>query len=503
MKRTWIWISVLILVLAASGAGIWYFNQSKADISTCTTVAVFGDANFVTTDATACLGVGSYSSAQITAAGIGANPISSMKVATGYIATIYNQDNFLGKARELNQDVANLQDISIPGTFISWNDQIKSIKVVAAPACSASLYGSASYAGYKACLPVGDYTTADLTLKGLYGTDAMSSLKAPAGYMVTLYDADNFGGTSQTFIGDIDNLANMIMVNLGAVPKDWNDTTGSVKVAARNCFITVYDAASYNGNSVCLAVGDYTTADLDAKGINNDSISSIYVSTGYQATMYVDNNFAGNSEDLTASNASLGTISWNDKISSIKIVAASATTPTPTPSAATPAPTSTTTRSVTLTSNGEKAINITKGTTIPLSWDLVNLKPSTCTATPVSDWFRFTTTGQLSGRASVTPSVTTTYKLTCGTISDQVVVTIKTATVTPAPTVTVTATPIPTPTAVADASTSTSSSGSTSGVSGTDSTGSKSAKTGPETPLVAGGLLSLIFGAYYFVKRIE
>jgi hypothetical protein len=92
---------------------------------------------------------------------------------------------------------------------------------------------------------------------------------------------------------------------------------------------TFYKDCNYTGTAVVLGVGDYSLSALQAKGIANDDISSLQVSSGYQVVLYENDTYAGNSLTLTASNSCLvnnplGTGNWNDKTTSLRVQAASA-----------------------------------------------------------------------------------------------------------------------------------------------------------------------------------
>jgi hypothetical protein len=81
---------------------------------------------------------------------------------------------------------------------------------------------------------------------------------------------------------------------------------------------TFYSDCGLSGTSVTLAPGSYTTANLVALGIPDNSISSLKVN-GFKVIVYTDNNFTGTSLTLTADNGCLSDAGFNDKISSIKI----------------------------------------------------------------------------------------------------------------------------------------------------------------------------------------
>ena len=89
--------------------------------------------------------------------------------------------------------------------------------------------------------------------------------------------------------------------------------------------ITVYKDCNYTGFSGGLTIGDYNMARLNSLGVLNDDISSLRVAQGYQAILYQDDNFGGASTVINSDNSCLnGT--WNDKVTSIRILANGTTT---------------------------------------------------------------------------------------------------------------------------------------------------------------------------------
>ncbi|QGK73634.1 beta-1,3-glucanase family protein [Flavobacterium sp. SLB02] len=89
--------------------------------------------------------------------------------------------------------------------------------------------------------------------------------------------------------------------------------------------ITVYKDCNYTGFSGGLTIGDYNLARLNTVGVLNDDISSLKVAQGFQAILYQDDNFTGASTVINSDNACLNT-TWNDKVTSIRILANGATT---------------------------------------------------------------------------------------------------------------------------------------------------------------------------------
>ncbi len=89
--------------------------------------------------------------------------------------------------------------------------------------------------------------------------------------------------------------------------------------------ITVYKDCNYTGFSGGLTIGDYNMARLNALGILNDDISSLRITQGFQAILYQDDNFTGGSTVINSDNSCLNT-TWNDKVTSIRIIANGVTT---------------------------------------------------------------------------------------------------------------------------------------------------------------------------------
>lgn len=82
---------------------------------------------------------------------------------------------------------------------------------------------------------------------------------------------------------------------------------------------TFYQNVNYSGSPVSLTLGNYTTSQLQAAGISDNSISSILVPDGYQVIAYANDNFSGTSWTFTSSALNLMANGNNDVISSIKI----------------------------------------------------------------------------------------------------------------------------------------------------------------------------------------
>lgn len=96
-------------------------------------------------------------------------------------------------------------------------------------------------------------------------------------------------------------------------------------VPATTDVITVYKDCNYTGFSGGLTIGDYNLARLNTLGVLNDDISSLKVAQGFQAILYQDDNFTGASTVINSDNSCLNA-TWNDKVTSIRILANGVTT---------------------------------------------------------------------------------------------------------------------------------------------------------------------------------
>jgi hypothetical protein len=130
-------------------------------------------------------------------------------------------------------------------------DYVRVYKEGAAPTCVVTLYQNCSYGGYAIGLNAGSYTLAQLQALGIKNDD-VSSIKVSPGYQATLYQNDNFGGTTLVRTADDDCLVN----------DDWNDVMSSIVIApVSNSWSITLQAESYSAMS-----GVQTEATTDAGG---------------------------------------------------------------------------------------------------------------------------------------------------------------------------------------------------------------------------------------------
>lgn len=106
--------------------------------------------------------------------------------------------------------------------------------------------------------------------------------------------------------------------------------TGSIANSTSGA-ATFYQDCNYGGYAVTLPVGSYTLADLQARGIANDDISSLKIASGYEAIVYENFDFTGAAylfrsdfSCLVSVSVNGTTINLNDWASSIVVRASTA-----------------------------------------------------------------------------------------------------------------------------------------------------------------------------------
>lgn len=188
-------------------------------------------------------------------------------------------------------------DLSTHVSGVHLYESIASLKKV-------HVYQDIHYSGFYSQLPIGTYTLAQLQARGITDND-ITSMTVPAGYSVTVYENNNFTGASKTFTANATWLA------------DWNDRITSIKIAEVTGPVSVYQDIDFGGYAAGLDVGDYTLAQLQAKGILNNDVTSLKIATGFKVTVYDAEDFSGTSAVYISDAAWLA--DWNDRIGSLRV----------------------------------------------------------------------------------------------------------------------------------------------------------------------------------------
>jgi hypothetical protein len=215
-----------------------------------------------------------------------------------------------------------------PGTVVDWSSHLSGVFLheAAAVASLPMAYRDVNYMGRYSSLPRGSYTTAQLAARGVANND-ITSLTVPPGWTVTMYDGDNFTGTSLV------RTTNDTFLSGGA----WNDLVSSLVVAGpplpTNNVVTFYQNCDYTGYSVSLPLGNYDFVAMQEQGIGNDDISSFQLSAGRRVSLFGDAGFAGTSVVSTATDNCLVDNAFNDLTSSLRVESVATATPTNPPRA--------------------------------------------------------------------------------------------------------------------------------------------------------------------------
>ncbi|MFR8767375.1 MAG: beta-1,3-glucanase family protein [Eubacterium sp.] len=93
-------------------------------------------------------------------------------------------------------------------------------------------------------------------------------------------------------------------------------TAAPTTTTAEKGVVYIYQDINYGGRVAALNEGRYNLAALQAKGFKNDDLSSLKVASGYEAILYYDDNFQGESRRITSDTAWIGS-DFNDRTSSI------------------------------------------------------------------------------------------------------------------------------------------------------------------------------------------
>jgi hypothetical protein len=146
------------------------------------------------------LGVGSYGIAQMEAAGIANDAISSIQIPSGYTVVAYADGDFTGSSWTFTASNSNLANTGNDNT-------ISSFVITSTAASGATFYPNANYGGTGVTLGDGSYGIAQMEAAGI-ANDAISSIQVPTGKTVVAYTDGDFTGTSWTFTASNANLAN-------------------------------------------------------------------------------------------------------------------------------------------------------------------------------------------------------------------------------------------------------------------------------------------------------
>jgi hypothetical protein len=94
---------------------------------------------------------------------------------------------------------------------------------------------------------------------------------------------------------------------------------GRLYTKAQTLHVSMYQNCSYGGWTASFGLGSYTTAQIVTLGGKDNDASSLKIPAGLTVTVYDGDNFTGISTVLTSDQSCLSSISFNDKVSSMKV----------------------------------------------------------------------------------------------------------------------------------------------------------------------------------------
>ncbi|GAA1189128.1 alpha-L-fucosidase [Kitasatospora gansuensis] len=133
-----------------------------------------------------------------------ANGVLQIPAVSNSISRVYLMNN---PSAALGYTVGGGQiSVTVPASAPDASDSVVCVEVSGIPTATSGAarvvaFQDTGYSAGNAVLPLGSYTSAQLSTAGV-GPSAISSLRVPQGYQVTGYSADNFTGTAWTFSAD-------------------------------------------------------------------------------------------------------------------------------------------------------------------------------------------------------------------------------------------------------------------------------------------------------------
>ncbi len=306
------------------------------------------------------LAVGDYTLAQMNALGILNDDISSLRVAQGFKAILYADNNFSGASTEITSDNSCL-------VAAGWNDRVSSIRIRT---------NGLTNIGGTYCL---QNRLSGLFLDVMGGTGNMNNganiqqwhptaannqqfefthlgdgtYKIIATHSGKSVDVNNFsqndGANVEQYTYNATPNQQFVIVDAGSgfvkliakhsakvievagfstAPEgnvqQWsnvNQTSGHWKIIRPTTgIVTAYRDCNYAGFSGGFGVGNYTQRQLATVGVKDNDISSLKVTAGYKVILYENDNFGGASIEYTADNSCVVANGWNDRASSMRVL---------------------------------------------------------------------------------------------------------------------------------------------------------------------------------------
>ncbi len=229
------------------------------------------------------------------------------------MVTLYEHSNFRGSSEEIHGDDPDLTNNRI------GDNKVSSIRIRYEPVVyrepepeaeedgpGVIFYRGFNFSGRK---QVFHRDVSDLGNSRL-GNDRLSSLHIPPGYVVTLYEHNNYRGASEEITQSDGNLTDN---RIG----DNRVSSIRIRYEPEPEGVILFDQPGFRGQPHVL-IGFFP--DLHKSDIGNDTISSLRVPPGFIVTLYEHTHFAGTSEVLTGDDRNLrDNVVGDNRVSSIRI----------------------------------------------------------------------------------------------------------------------------------------------------------------------------------------
>ncbi len=280
------------------------------------------------------LPAGDYRLADLQAAGIANNDISSLKIPRGFSVIAYANDFLRGDSLELqNSDSCLSNDgfdetisslsIRVDPRFVADNTREESFNSQTVIA-----YSECNYRGTAVELAAGEYTESDLLQRGMRN-NSIASLRVPEGFSVAVYENNFYRGNGallETDVACLDGraLSNKIssVVVEGSAVNASQSTTQAGSTAGSNAssaVVTLFSKCGYEGNRVALPVGEYNSEQLQRLGMPDNALSAMRVNPGYEAELFFFDFFRGKSGVLRSDDSCLSNDGFDNEVSSIRV----------------------------------------------------------------------------------------------------------------------------------------------------------------------------------------
>jgi len=269
------------------------------------------------------LKAGQYSASDLAKVGIPEDAIASVKIEGNFTVVMFENDGFKGRSGSLKRSsdcldnsgfsnlVSSLQINAPKATFgakepITFGNSTLQPKKPVTAAGVVTVYSECNYDGISARLEVGDYNLAQLIKLGLRNND-ISAVKVPEGMSITVYENDFLRGYSASTSSDVQcidagDFANRI-TSVSVSGEGVANVAAPAKIVSEG--VTVFTECAYKGKSATLREGEYNNAQMNELGIQDNTISALQVSDGYQVELFMNDFQRGDSGVLSTNNPCL------------------------------------------------------------------------------------------------------------------------------------------------------------------------------------------------------